>query len=339
MSPKTFSVLALLTYAQLCMAQTAPVITYSQPPAKAGVLAYFCNDSFSHPAADTGANITWDYSGLVSRGSDTLYTYTCMGDTMCSRFPNANFFSFYYLPPSTPSNYTGYSFTIVDSTGIETYGYIAASQNPQYIDTFFYTNPETTMKYPFTYSNAFSDSFAYTVDGLYIGWNYVRSDGYGTLKLPYGTFQNVLRIVDTEIISTVNHTSTTGDVSYYWISPSLGLLLSLDESVGIPQAMYFLHNGASDTRVQNINENRIAIDLYPNPLKDQLNIDLENPNNQDVKIYLVDIIGKVVDVIADKTLPAGKQHIQYTLHNLSKGIYFVRLQSEQGTVTKKIEVL
>ncbi|MDR1725135.1 MAG: T9SS type A sorting domain-containing protein [Bacteroidales bacterium] len=81
--------------------------------------------------------------------------------------------------------------------------------------------------------------------------------------------------------------------------------------------------------IQTVGLNGIAeitnISLYPNPAKDVINIEGEKINS----IEVVDLLGKVVY--------QGKE-TAIDVSNLARGNYFVRVQTENGTITKKVIV-
>jgi hypothetical protein len=67
--------------------------------------------------------------------------------------------------------------------------------------------------------------------------------------------------------------------------------------------------------------------VYPNPVINILKID--NPNNLILKsVKLFDIMGRNTDA----TFANGEMNIE----NLSKGIYILQLETDEGTITKKV---
>ena len=73
-----------------------------------------------------------------------------------------------------------------------------------------------------------------------------------------------------------------------------------------------------------------AITVSPNPAKDVLNILLPQAIEADIRIF--DIQGKLLRFYADKQID---QKISLPVANLVAGVYFVRMGTEQGSVTKK----
>ncbi len=83
----------------------------------------------------------------------------------------------------------------------------------------------------------------------------------------------------------------------------------------------------------------IAVNIFPNPAIDYLNIEFENKKTQAVGLRLVDISGKEVAQKAETILPAGSQTINWNLPSqLAAGNYFVRMEMEEGLVVRKVVV-
>ncbi len=78
-------------------------------------------------------------------------------------------------------------------------------------------------------------------------------------------------------------------------------------------------------------QNKIAVNVFPNPTKDVLNVEL--PDAQNAQLTLVDINGRVL-LIKQLTEKSNKINIAH----LSKGIYNVQIQANGQSVSKKIAV-
>ena len=73
------------------------------------------------------------------------------------------------------------------------------------------------------------------------------------------------------------------------------------------------------------------IELYPNPSNDIFNLNLKNIEAKNIEIY--DITGKLIEKIENKLIT---QLIQIDLSNASNGVYFVKISTENNTITKRI---
>ena len=79
------------------------------------------------------------------------------------------------------------------------------------------------------------------------------------------------------------------------------------------------------------NSRRIII--YPNPVKDEIFINLGNEKSQNVKIVLADIFGRT---LIEKTETITDQQVRLDVSALTAGTYFVTLLTEFGKKTAKI---
>jgi hypothetical protein len=86
---------------------------------------------------------------------------------------------------------------------------------------------------------------------------------------------------------------------------------------------------SKNTTLATTNVSAISFSMYPNPAKDQLHISLlENENGT---VTIIDITGKTVMQVNIST-----QHDVINLSSLSRGIYFVNVQTAAGNTVKKL---
>ena len=86
---------------------------------------------------------------------------------------------------------------------------------------------------------------------------------------------------------------------------------------------------------QQANEN--SINLYPNPANEMLNVEFLILNRSKVDIKIYDLMGREQLIIDNGQLTIdnfGKHTISFNVEELISGIYFVKLQSENGIVVK-----
>jgi hypothetical protein len=80
-------------------------------------------------------------------------------------------------------------------------------------------------------------------------------------------------------------------------------------------------------------ESQEFIQLFPNPNNGNFNITIEGIKLNNANIIVSDITSKVVTEI-----PVNSENINISLPNVEKGIYFIRIESENFTSVKKIIV-
>lgn len=97
------------------------------------------------------------------------------------------------------------------------------------------------------------------------------------------------------------------------------------------------------TSMQN-NESRLPTAFYlyqnyPNPFNPTTTINYSIPKTSFVSIEVYDVLGKRVSTLVNEEKTAGNYSIKFDGRNLSSGIYFYRLQSEDFSQTKKFVLL
>ncbi|MCY7409367.1 MAG: PKD domain-containing protein [Chitinophagales bacterium] len=79
-------------------------------------------------------------------------------------------------------------------------------------------------------------------------------------------------------------------------------------------------------------------EVYPNPATDHATVSFSVLQAQEIKIVLEDVNGRVIKIIYDKNIVAGKYSEKIELSDLSKGIYLLRMQSQFYQTAKKLIV-
>jgi len=167
-----------------------------------------------------------------------------------------------------------------------------------------------------------------------------------------------IRFCDVKTFSTTNQSTNppgiTGSINYTWtVLPNTGISISPNRFVTnmivnvtdptIPQYTVTLNarnpSGVATTTAlilmddctTSIAENslRNAMDVYPNPVRDQLNISLPAGDNYTVKI--TNLLGSVV-----YTESINKEKVSINLANTPRGVYFVTVESKTEKVTRKV---
>ncbi len=90
--------------------------------------------------------------------------------------------------------------------------------------------------------------------------------------------------------------------------------------------------------ISNLTNNLNQVIVYPNPVTDILNINFELNKSTDTKIEIFDLSGKQMGVILNENLK-GMVSKQINTTEFKSGIYFVRIQTENDAVIKKISVI
>jgi len=124
--------------------------------------------------------------------------------------------------------------------------------------------------------------------------------------------------------------------SGFWI---LDVLVD-DESVGaVPEYTFEKVNAdhtihAIFTDVNSINESESAIQIHPNPTTGELRIEIAGQAHNDVQsVEIFDVYGKKVS--SNHLIPTSSNHL-INISLFPAGIYFLKITTETGIITKKV---
>ena len=279
-------------------------------------------------AGSSGANATWNYASMVSQSSapSTYVLPSTLSQGASHGVANMGI-----------NSTSGESYFVVDGDEYSLQGtYIPSSSHD------IYTNPREFVKFPITYLNSFNETFSGTSENIQASTTYARggnitieADGYGTLVMPYGTVNNVLRIKTTTIYADTfmsNPLATYNDVHYFWFNANTNsILMTYNEftfSTIVSESATYLDvadvvTGLGDDFVQNS-----ALLMYPNPCSGNVNISLAQLY-ENALVRILDITGKVVKT---QQFESGVRLQNFSVNDLETGFYFVQLL-ENGNIS------
>lgn len=119
---------------------------------------------------------------------------------------------------------------------------------------------------------------------------------------------------------------TSLELTYYY------RLKQIDNSGGFEYHNQIEVNISSSLRF-NLNQN------YPNPGNPVTTISFSIPQSSQVKLSVIDISGKQVDILVDDRKESGSYFMKYDGSGLSSGTYFIRLEAGEYSETKKMILL
>ncbi|MCB0756460.1 MAG: T9SS type A sorting domain-containing protein, partial [Flavobacteriales bacterium] len=284
--------------------------------------------------AQTGANYSWDFSGLneVStaafsfiEAADSYWPGDFAGSTHCGITPEDDAFTFYSI----------------SNASLETDGYrvIVAPGDTVEQD---YTDSEVVLSLPATYNSSGTDNFSgpgfaastnITADGTLS----YTCDGYGTLQLPNGTYQNVLRYHAnrSETLSVLGFPAgTVTKEQWFWISADYRFWLLLMENTsdpinGVSSTVWYQKtpNAVNPTSIADVAQEDVLI--FPNPSVTNGNLHISRSLNAGESIRLVDMQGRMVKI--DNAVSST-----FSLDGVSSGLYMFQILNENGqTITNQ----
>ena len=274
----------------------------------------FANCDFSgfNPGTE-GANQIWDFTGLTTGGNSYLKVRQ---DTTAG-------FSTFDLLIARPDG------LLMHVNENSTDSYIDGVTDPVSGITTFYNNCDNS-KRPFTYMSAYVDTYTVYIPGSMThgrGQINTTGDGYGTLKLPTGSFSNVLRIHkhQTEIDSSETPDFiyfSVGDAYQWFDNVHSAPLLEIDtEYSTLSSYTYSIRYLSSVAGIQNTEMNSLNCTGYFN--KNDL---ILNGNFLTGAVYEVTLFNlQGVAVYNAGFMATGKQ-LAFNLNCLlSTGLYVLRI--------------
>ncbi len=133
----------------------------------------------------------------------------------------------------------------------------------------------------------------------------------------------------------VNAGTGVGGYKLYGQNPPVALITS-NGQYGKGESRWF--KTASSLSVDKIN-GLSELTVYPNPAKDmaKLNFSLEKASNLTIAVY--DQLGQLVQTVSNSQFNAGLSTVEINTTNLNTGIYSIRIDAENGTLTQRISVI
>ena len=215
-----------------------------------------------------------------------------------------------------------------------------------------FEEPDIIFRFPLTAGNIDSSysSHEFNIPGIgYLGgWKkrVNHADGWGTLITPYGTFETIR--VKSDIIQYdsifidslgIGFPVLRDYTEYKWLGNDFGLpLCTVTDDGIIPDVTYIdsVRNLFTGVVTKNIVDTKINI--YPNPVKDKINVEVILNNPDEIEILLKSITGETIQQLFYDKQSEKKYKYSFTLnsHNLSKGLYFLMIKTNEKIYARKI---
>ncbi len=286
----------------------------------------------------SGAGVSWDFGTLTHGDQMQILVVDPTTTPYSGDFPTAD------VAFSTGG--IAYAYNKIDNSGMYILGFGADTGGVVILNV--YTNMETMITFPFTFNSTFNDDFkggfvATGVDVRQSGTVTTTGDAYGTITLPIGTFNNVLRIksertqVDSIFLGAMFLQATVSStVLYNWYTSSSSTpLFSLQtDNAGAPTSAYYAEGttGIDDSKTQITN-----MMVYPNPATDNLTVSYSIDFDAEVNISVVNLLGQKVLSEQKQYQQSGAITESIDISNIPAGIYYVQVSSgNKSLLTQKL---
>jgi hypothetical protein len=325
-------------------------LTSSNNPVPGNTAKSVTCDTTGIVEGNSGSNQSWNFAGIIRRDS-SVNTFVASGTTpYAAQFPSSNV--------ASTSDNQEYSYYTTSSSELLYNGYGSAFQVNSY------NNPESILRYPFTFNSNFSDTYSSVynngVANSYLNGTITSTgDAWGTLVLPNGTFNNALRIKnvtshrDSSFIGGVSNVLRFTSTAYTWFVPNrkfpvFEIRYNLIEISGFPstRAKFVIYSPDNPTiGISQISTNiagEYALSQnYPNPFNPSTKIRFDitsgdRNTNSPVRLTVHDQLGKEVATLVNENLSPGSYEYNWNAGDLAGGIYYYTLSAGNFSDTKKM---
>ncbi|MCD6068299.1 MAG: hypothetical protein K0S33_3125 [Bacteroidetes bacterium] len=289
--------------------------------------------SYTSPGT-AGANQTWNLSAIGTGTAQTTNMVTPASTPGGSSFPGTN------VCASAGSGY--YSYYTTSASAWQNGGVLGTN------GTIPYSDKEDLMRFPFSYTNTYTDPFAATwvSSGGYTTYRSgsvtVTADGYGTLTTLAGTFSNVMRVHFHEVYQ---DSTDFGGFPYVIEYDNDEYMWYLNGNRGPIAAVYtIMVNGSPSTvglykptvavGIDENTENDQLFTLFPSPASDQVSIRTKGLNDVET-IRISSISGAGVAQMNAAEVFTTNGNYTLDVSTLPSGIYFVELTNKEGVSARK----
>lgn len=335
---KRFFELFILMLGISIISSAQPTLTNSMNPTVGESVTSYMADTVGIQQGPAGASVTWDFANLMVDPNNpaTIYYVSPAGTPYVSSFPDAN------LAVSEQGG--NYQYHKAENDKLTNLGYSSDQSN------MIYTDPQQMMAYPFTFDSQFNDSFQGTgvSGGLTMenaGSLMCKADAWGTLILPTGTYNNVLRIKTTMVYTSTFFGITTNITfhSYSWYEgdrhyPLMTLNYITMSVMGNITKVKAITVSDPNSIVPDLFNDKVSFNLFPNPVVSDCYISVDLKDNSEVTVSIIDMAGSEKQVYHHNMETAGLKNYNFNLDDLAAGTYIARLRIGERILERKFLV-
>ncbi len=321
-----------------------PLATLSQPVLTAAGINPVLGDVYQlsrcayTSAGSAGINQTWDLSALTPTGTASGTISTVASSAYSSQFSgNSNM---RIQGSGVPETFLNASANVCQQSGSITTlpaGTLVNSDN------------EDLIRYPFNMNDTYTDPWAatYTTASWNIsitGSSTVTFDGYGTLKLPTGTFNNVARLHTVRTSTNVNASFPTPQVfsydEYKWYLNNHHLAIAGVGSYSVDgsfteSSSFYSADASLAIGMREETAGSLTLKAFPNPASETIYFSLDDFSGI-AQLMIQDECGRIV---YSEKIEGTENTATARVDQLAQGLYLVKVIAKNGVVgVQKISV-
>lgn len=202
------------------------------------------------------------------------------------------------------------------------------------------------VEFPFTYNTSWMQTYTQTTEfnGTPIStFNYatdVLVDAYGTMTLPGGLSFEALRERWSETVNGTTYVAYSfaaiGALVHFYATdanpPNSG-------EISISGYDWTLQTNSTVEQISDSPNDYSLRQNYPNPFNPTTNIEYSIPEATFVQLKVYDILGNEVATLVNDEQAAGSYRADFSVVNLSSGLYIAKLQADNYTKSIKMTLL
>jgi hypothetical protein len=322
------------------------------------------NQAFLIQPGSSGASQNWDFSNLTSASqyvnnfqtvSSTAFTYQIVftlgasASNVAMSDPNG-----INIPSQTGVSLTDvYNFYKRSSGEFSQTGFGASVQG--FPLPVAYSSKDKLYPLPLEYQSASTSNYRYQINIPTLGY-YGRVaermnevDGYGTLKLPFGTFEvlrlkSILKATDSLALDTFNlgfNIPYPDEIHYKYVAKNYGwplLEITASDIFGLEVVTRAVYRDTLKKSTDSFSDLPYSdINIYPNPACQLVMIKTELLKTTELTYTIFDACGrKLQEQIRSHQAPGTCiEALNLSSMNLSNGMYFVKIQAGNSKPTMK----
>jgi hypothetical protein len=312
-------------------AVSQPVLQYSTHAAQIEDVSnyYVIPNVLSIDPGPSGSGVNWDFSNFISTNLYTDNYLDPSGTPFAEMLSDCNLAVLHDEPGPV-------AYTLCDQSSDQLEHIAGGWDDNGQLFFWEFSDPLILRKYPFTFNDQFTDTYAYTMNYNQIGQDMVihlngeitsDADAWGSLVCASGTYNNVLRIkttyidvVQTYISGELISTNTVTSIFYEWFTENGKFpVFQIMEILG-PGGSVSVHYASEYSAVEDYTEHNLMV--FPNPAKNIVYVDLHDYKSV-ISITLFNSKGEVVREYPVAIL--NGETAKFDLIDLKPGIYYFRI--------------
>jgi hypothetical protein len=105
-----------------------------------------------------------------------------------------------------------------------------------------------------------------------------------------------------------------------------------------PTAAITIYTKTGTVGIEKVNEDNMAMTIYPNPATNSTTVSVSLSTSQEISLEIYDMQGRLVKALAKERVSQGTKQFNVSLTDMSTGMYYARLITENSTFEKKLVI-